>query len=564
MTDTGISQHFNSKNMLGLVTRVGPSVLTMRMVSSPNSSNGDVGDAYVGEYIIVSAASSDDIAILGQVSHVVSDGTEHGQSGLFACQATVKLLTTIQFDTGRVSPGVLQSPQVGNEVFAAKPDLVQSILESQDRVADLKRKDRVELHLASLPDADNTPLSFTPEMLFGRHMCIVGTTGAGKSWTLSKLMEECGKHRAKVILFDATGEFKTLDENTYHVYLGDDPNPRKGSRQVSIPYSQLHESDLFAIFKPRGQSQGPKLKAAMKSLKLAKHESSLTLDGKIIKVHKQKNKFQAAYRKHQEIIDDPHADFVIEDLPEQIQNECVYPSRSEMEPNVWGGINGSSHAQCIPLVNRIQDIITSVNLAPIFQPDNKPSLLRAIDAFLKDDTYSILRINLQYLSFDHSAREIITNALGRHILKLARQHKFVENPILVVVDEAHQFLNKTLSDDTQMFPLDSFGIIAKEGRKYAANICLATQRPRDIPEDVLSQMGTMLVHRLINHHDRGVIERASTDMDESAIQALPTLASGEAVIVGVDFPVPMNVRIDKPNNPPASSGPNYQKFWAKK
>jgi hypothetical protein len=44
-------------------------------------------------------------------------------------------------------------------------------------------------------------------------------------------------------------------------------------------------------------------------------------------------------------------------------------------------------------------------------------------------------------------------------------------------------------------------LIAKEGRKYGLNICLATQRPR---EGVLSQMGTMIVHRIINDRDREV------------------------------------------------------------
>ena len=126
-----------------------------------------------------------------------------------------------------------------------------------------------------------------------------------------------------------------------------------------------------------------------------------------------------------------------------------------------------------------------------------------------------------------------------------------------------RFLNKNLVADGQDFPLDSFGMIAKEGRKYAISVCLATQRPRDIPEDILSQMGTLVVHRLINDKDRGVVERASTDVDRAVINSLPTLASGEAVMVGVEFPVPLSVKMRKPKNPPVSSGPDYQSHWAR-
>jgi uncharacterized protein len=49
---------------------------------------------------------------------------------------------------------------------------------------------------------------------------------------------------------------------------------------------------------------------------------------------------------------------------------------------------------------------------------------------------------------------------------------------------AHQFLSKTVGDDVNKVQLDAFGLIAKEGRKYGLTCLLATQRPRDIPEDV--------------------------------------------------------------------------------
>lgn len=564
MNISSASEHLHPSKLLGLVTEVGQNQLLMRMVSNQTTDSSQ-SDACVGEYVLVSTGSKSGTALLGQITEVKADRRATDDVNLLASKAGVKLLTTIDFESGKVTPGVLSSPGVGSEIFSANPDLVISVLESKDRIANFSQaRPKVELSMANLVDAGETPLNLTPESLFGRHMAIVGTTGAGKSWSVAKLSEECSKHRAKVILLDATGEYATLSNNTYHVYLGDDPDPAPGTKQVVIPYHQLYESDLFAIFKPTGQSQGPKLRAAMKTLKLCTQDSSLSLDGKMIKVHKQKNKFLAAYRKHQAFVESPLATFDIADLAEQVVNECVYPSRSELEPHFWGGINGADQGQCIPLVNRIQDISSSSNLAPIFDPGDKPSLLKAIDAFLLDDSYSVLRVSLQYLSFDHNAREIIVNALGRHLLQLSRDSKFVENPLLIIVDEAHQFLNRYLADSDQQYPLDSFALIAKEGRKYAINVCLATQRPRDIPEDVLSQMGTMLVHRLINHHDRDVVEKASQELDESAIATVPTLASGEGVLVGVDFPVPTHIRVIPPTTPPVSSGPDYQRFWKKR
>jgi hypothetical protein len=129
------------------------------------------------------------------------------------------------------------------------------------------------------------------------------------------------------------------------------------------------------------------------------------------------------------------------------------------------------------------------------------------------------------------------------------------------LDEAHQFLNKTLGDENNRYSLDAFELIAKEGRKFSLNICISTQRPRDIPEGVLSQMGALIVHRLTNDRDREVVERACGEFSKSVAAFLPNLVPGEAMIVGVDFPIPVTVQISEPTSKPDSMGPDFQKHW---
>jgi DNA helicase HerA-like ATPase len=130
-----------------------------------------------------------------------------------------------------------------------------------------------------------------------------------------------------------------------------------------------------------------------------------------------------------------------------------------------------------------------------------------------------------------------------------------------VLDEAHHFLNKTLGDENARYVLDSFELLAKEGRKHSLNLCIATQRPRDIPEGILSQMGTLVIHRLTNDQDREMIERASSEVDRTALDLVPGLQEGHAVIVGVDFPIPLTVQILKPAKQPDSRSPDYQGQW---
>jgi uncharacterized protein len=159
------------------------------------------------------------------------------------------------------------------------------------------------------------------------------------------------------------------------------------------------------------------------------------------------------------------------------------------------------------------------------------------------------------------AREIVANTIGKYLLQRARSGCFLSAPIVVVLDEAHNFIAKTIGDEFSREYLDAFELIAREGRKFCLTICIATQRPRDLPESVLSQMGTMIVHRLTNNADRELVEKASGDIDRAAASFLPTLAPGEAVLIGTDFAFPVSIKIRPPSFEPDSRGPNYQKLW---
>ncbi len=546
---------FLRENRIGTVCQVGPS--QVRFIAG-GVANGSSAHS-LGEYLVIDCGT---LAVIGQLTDMSSDnGRGNGEAQTLG---QITLLTTLHFSDGSVVPGVITSPQIGSEIYRASAKLITYVLDSGAELRGVKLargQDAVTLSFAKLADRDRTPIAITPEQLFGSHCAIIGSSGGGKSWTIARLIQECSQYRSKVILLDPSGEFETLTDNTKHVYIGTDPLPGEGAVEVVLPYYELTEMDLFAIFRPEGQSQAPKLRAAMESLKLARLEPMMAPDGTILKADRSKIEFLKALRYHLAAIEHPLADFDITKLSRQIVNECVHPNRSAVEPQYWGGINGSDQAQCMFLVTRIDDIIKSRSLAPLFQPSGKPSLFAEIDQFLTTDTHRVLRIALQYLSTSHHAREIVANAIGRYVFELAKEGKFRDHPLLVVVDEAHRFLNERLNDRTLLFPLDAFASIAKEGRKYAINICLSTQRPQDIPEDVLSQVGSMIVHRIISDQDLRVVERASGALDKSSSISLPRLVPGEAVIIGMAFPVPLNILVDYPDHPPNSRGPDFQRCW---
>jgi uncharacterized protein len=210
-------------------------------------------------------------------------------------------------------------------------------------------------------------------------------------------------------------------------------------------------------------------------------------------------------------------------------------------------------------MSRISAVLSSPSFSCVFN-SSAPELTTAISEFIVDDK-RLLRICLSGVSYEFKAREIVANVIGRHLLNIARGGKLNDSPIVVVVDEAHNFLGRQIGSEDAVARLDAFELIAKEGRKFGLNICLTTQRPRDITEGVLSQMGTLIVHRLTNDRDREIVERACGEIDRSASSFLPNLKPGEAAIIGADFPIPLTIQVFPPTAKPKSDGPNYQKRW---
>ncbi|NLF25262.1 MAG: ATP-binding protein [Deltaproteobacteria bacterium] len=555
---------FAANAFTGTVIRVsGASLKLVLCAGSRSGSQPTFCSSSVGDYIVV---EHDDLALVGQISEISVSSEDVAplpetspESGKFPVCATAELLASVELSNGRVSPGVLAYPRIGAAAYNAHPLLVQMVVESRCSID--SGQEVLTLTVGRLHDQHQTVISITPEKLFGRHCAVVGSTGSGKSWSLARLIEGAAELKSKIILFDATGEYLNLERNVQHVLLGNNPKPAKGAREVAVPYFHLMESDLFAIFNPTGQSQAPKLRAAMKSLKLARLAPNLAPDGTIVKADRSKVQFEKEYRAHIAELEDPYASFDITKLARQIENECVNPQRSAVEPLVWGGHNSGDYSHCVPLVNRIQDIVASPNLASIFNPKDKRSLFNEIAAFYRDNACCVLRVCLKHLSFEYNSREILLNAIGRYLLEMARKEYFRKRPLLVVLDEAHQFLNARLQGQSSNFPLDSFALIAKEGRKYAITLCLATQRPRDIPEGVMSQMGTLIAHRLINADDRAVIEKAAAELDASTAAAIPSMPPGDAIVMGVDFPIPMSITVEPPTAKPDSRGPDYQGCW---
>lgn len=459
-----------------------------------------------------------------------------------------------------VKKGLTSYPHIGAKVFVSSGELVQ---EYMSRFGVREEETRNAVKLGTLVSNTDVSVKVNLQSIFGRHCAVVGTTGGGKSYTVSKLVESLIATGNKAILIDATGEYGEIGgaKNCLNVTLGKD---------TFFHYRTLTVSDIFVLLRPSGQVQQPILLDAIQSLKvveLATQNREIpesVKDGVYHKSKQLKKPFVDLYNKYSKEIEGETADFDIMKLTQQLRRECVYDSNDYgNDITRWGDIDKKKWENSTSLFLRCETLVQSPVFKEIFgfnKPSTDPTeLVSMMKDFLTSEqtSKSVLRISFEDVGFDFQAREILANAIAKNLLNAARMSRFKNSPLVLFIDEAHQFLNKKVKDEYfESVNLDAFDSIAKECRKHGLFLCIATQMPRDIPQGTLSQMGSFIVHRLINHNDKEAIINACSSANRSTLDFLPVLGEGEAILTGVDFPMPIIMKFDKPDNPPNSGTPH--------
>lgn len=136
-----------------------------------------------------------------------------------------------------------------------------------------------------------------------------------------------------------------------------------------------------------------------------------------------------------------------------------------------------------------------------------------------------------------------------------------QRPLLLAYEEAHTYLNKNDNNSYSKLAVEQ---VFKEGRKFGLGALVISQRPSEISETILAQVGTFIALRLTNSGDQSIVRSSAPDNLNSLIDLLPSLRIGEAIIVGEAIKIPSRVRI-KLNNPrPTSDDPKLVESWIKK
>ena len=316
-----------------------------------------------------------------------------------------------------------------------------------------------------------TPVCIDLERLTERSNGIFGKTGTGKTFLTRLVLAGLIKHQKAVsVIFDMHGEYglqarqegkgksfvkglKTLFPDRIVIFsLDPAATRRRGSAPdvtITIPYQAINVEDIVSL-----QSE------------LNLHATAL--EAAYLIVAKYKGDWLSALLSHGENLKDFAASI-------------------------------GAHPESIAALYRK---LKRIELLPFFVADRSDSVIDQMMEYIDREINIIVEFGNYSSSFCYL---LIANIITRRIHEnyIAKTEKFLgtqrleDEPkkLMIVIEEAHKFLNTSAAQQT------TFGIIAREMRKYYVSLLVIDQRPSGIDSEILSQIGTKIIAQLNDEKD---------------------------------------------------------------
>lgn len=391
---------------------------------------------------------------------------------------------------------------------------------------------------------------------FQRHAFVGGSTGAGKSWTTAKIIEQVAKLKnANAIIFDLHGEYAPLKSDKVNYYKIAGPVDVEAGRSLKdnilyLPYWLLSYEALVSLFVDRSDQNAP--------------NQSMIMAREI-------NSSKREYLKnggHQEILEN----FTI-DSPVPFSLEALLKKLNEINTEMVQGARGLKQGEFFGklsrMISRLENKVSDRRLAFLFQGGDSSlefgwldKLVGAVLGATKENSNGGVKI-IDFSEVPSDVLPLIVSLIARLSFSVQQWTPIEKrHPVALFCDEAHLYIpHRTLADSADEISIQIFERIAKEGRKYGLSLVVISQRPSEVNRTVLSQCSNFVSMRLTNIDDQNVIKKLLPDNLWSFSDILPILDTGEALIVGDASLLPSRVRVDEPSKKPNSGTVNFWDEW---
>ena len=507
---------------------------------------------------------------------------------------------------GKFIGGIKELPLIANEAYLLTEERIHIIHNL------LKEKSSLKINIAKT-DLDEIPIYLPIDGLFNSHIAIFGNTGSGKSNTLAALYGEMintlnsrqnSNRKYKLFFFDFNGEYIKNDciTNNKHIY-NLSTRKQEGHDKIPMKFDDFVDIETLSIlFEATEKTQRPFLDRALTFYKHVKSKNEANVEEynkyfknilkkrirdviqfsnkdtafKILDYIEEILEFFNAEIKYESLREDidyhnktnsfyhrkeyteDKTDRYFDSYPDEITKTKIYIAVENIGKEGISELKSLDQFFIFVLLQLIDDLLRYKSqidhITPVINRfKSKQTSIEKIFEINEDANIwadkNVVVLNLDDVNLD--MKKTIPLLIAKYIYN---EHKKNRNKkaLSIIIDEAHNILSKTSFRETENwkdYRLETFEEIIKEGRKFGVFVTIASQRPNDISETIISQAHNYFIHQLINKRDLDTIGNAISYIDEITEEAIPSLPVGTCIFSGIVTPMPIRISINElPDN----------------
>ena len=475
------------------------------VVSAVIKKDDGASDDYWSVGMLMSIAMGE-VRTIGMLSKVEADTDAWEKDGENRIKIYMELVGEIKTnDSGKpsFSGGISIYPYLGAIAHRIRRADLAAVFENSDATA---------VNIGTLSQNNEIPALLSVDSMISRHFAVVGTTGVGKSSTVTLLIRKVIEQRpdVRILILDPHNEFSSAFPDKAVVIT---------EANLDLPFWAFKLEEFVEVLF-RGRTHTPEEVDILRDM-IPRAKALFKGDDRA--------SIRRSSADEVGMTADTPVPYRVSDLVRLIDDAMGKLGIAEQR----------SHLKA--LLARIQAVTNDPNYRFMFAnttiEDNFDSVLgtifrvpangRPITAF-------------QLSGIPSEVVNAVVSVLCRLSFDLA---VWSDSKIktLVLCEEAHRYI--PANKEAGFAPTrQAIARIAKEGRKYGVSLGIVTQRPGELDETILSQCNTFISMRLGNDIDQDIMRKAISGASRSYINFLPSLANREAIMFGQGVSTPMRMR----------------------
>ena len=526
-------------------------------IRSREEANGGDGRTYRG--IVVAGPFHEPDGIRAD-AHMMITTTIHGAIFMpnFHGKVQVELL-------GEMSGEIMMPPR-----FRPLPNSPVFVLSQEETAKALKVNPDpgITLGMAIGHDDIEVKIPSDKKTVIPRHIGILGTTGGGKSTTISGLMSQFQQHNIATIVIDTEGEYTHVDQSTT------DANMLRLLEKRGIDAKGITNMEVFHMV---GRETRAKGRTPVRTFTLDFSSLSPYAAADILGLNEaQFGRFFKAYDAAKLILKDigvypkkgPEEQEAIqldefeEGWPKLTLSILIDVAGMILDNMNWKPLSPFNYVlksnltkveTRIAAVDTSHEISWGALLSKLWQL-SRTKVFDSSDAKAIPFAELITPGKLTIFDLSDSDSTMINNIVIANLLKgvqVVQEVAYDEaireeknpTPVSIIIEEAHEFLSKErIGKMSNLF--QQVARIARRGRKRWLGLVFVTQLPQHLPDEVLGLINSFILHKISDANVVSQLKRSIGGVDQSLWNRLPSLAAGQAIVSAPSLSRSLLVAID--------------------